>query len=232
MRKVQAASRRSDAGGYVVRDANRQAIAYLYSRGMKLRRGSRRCSQAEGARQIAENISRLPELLGNVSTTVAGDETERAATSALATTSPAVGLPQPNKIAPGQRCVQQRDRQVKPGYKKEQIADVPHDNRNSQLAQRRFGERRVVGDKITPNAEQCGSLQCEFEPVLPRKLRHCHIPSLTGRILPQRNGCGTEEGATPSMLTCSRLWEGASNPTAGVGGGLGSEAASFLQAAG
>jgi hypothetical protein len=58
--KDYAASRRPDAGGYVVRDANRQAISYLYSRGMKPRRGSRRCSQAEEARRIARNIARPP----------------------------------------------------------------------------------------------------------------------------------------------------------------------------
>jgi hypothetical protein len=44
--------RRGGPGGYVVRDPNGQAIAYLYSRE----------NEAE-ARRIAVNIARLPELL-------------------------------------------------------------------------------------------------------------------------------------------------------------------------
>jgi hypothetical protein len=40
-------------GGYVVRDANGQALAYLYSRDNEDERG-----------RVAVNIARLPELLG------------------------------------------------------------------------------------------------------------------------------------------------------------------------
>jgi|ERR1700733_11698592 hypothetical protein len=53
-------------GGYVVRDANRQAPAYIYSRENEAEaRHAKMLTMAE-ARRIAINIARLPELLGHI----------------------------------------------------------------------------------------------------------------------------------------------------------------------
>jgi hypothetical protein len=49
-------------GGYVVRDANGQAIAYLYSRENEAEARQAKMLTADEARRIAR---RLPELLGN-----------------------------------------------------------------------------------------------------------------------------------------------------------------------
>jgi K+/H+ antiporter YhaU regulatory subunit KhtT len=50
-------------GGYVVRDANGQAIAYLYSRSSESEALQAKTLTTDEARRIATNIARLPELL-------------------------------------------------------------------------------------------------------------------------------------------------------------------------
>jgi K+/H+ antiporter YhaU regulatory subunit KhtT len=51
-------------GGYVVRDANGQALAYLYSRDSEADARQAKTLTNDEARRIALNIARLPELLG------------------------------------------------------------------------------------------------------------------------------------------------------------------------
>jgi K+/H+ antiporter YhaU regulatory subunit KhtT len=51
-------------GGYVVRDANGQAIAYVYSRENEAEARQAKVLTRDEARRVAVNFARLPELLG------------------------------------------------------------------------------------------------------------------------------------------------------------------------
>jgi hypothetical protein len=51
-------------GGYVVRDANGQALAFVYSRDGEAEARQAKVLTTDEARRVAANIARLPELLG------------------------------------------------------------------------------------------------------------------------------------------------------------------------
>jgi hypothetical protein len=51
-------------GGYVVRDASGQSIAYVYRRETEVETRQANVLTKDEARRIAANIARLPELLG------------------------------------------------------------------------------------------------------------------------------------------------------------------------
>jgi hypothetical protein len=50
-------------GGYVVRDATGQSLAYVYARESKTQADAAKVLTLDEARRIASNIARLPELL-------------------------------------------------------------------------------------------------------------------------------------------------------------------------
>ena len=53
-------------GGYVVRDANGQALVYVYSRDNDAEALQARVLTKDQAHRIADNVARLPRLLGKV----------------------------------------------------------------------------------------------------------------------------------------------------------------------
>jgi hypothetical protein len=51
-------------GGFVIRDANGQALAYVYSRDNEAEARQAKVLTSDEGRRIAANIARLPELVG------------------------------------------------------------------------------------------------------------------------------------------------------------------------
>jgi hypothetical protein len=59
-----ALARRQDAGRLYLRDANGQAMAFVYSRDGEAEARQAKVLTTDEARRVAANIARLPELLG------------------------------------------------------------------------------------------------------------------------------------------------------------------------
>jgi K+/H+ antiporter YhaU regulatory subunit KhtT len=86
-------------GGHIVRDADGQALAYIYSRENEAEALQAKVLTKDEARRIARNIARLPNLLGRrgrltmfIAPVMAGpDASHRSGVCTLAQTRPADG---------------------------------------------------------------------------------------------------------------------------------------------
>ena len=64
------------AGGYVVRDANKQALAYVYCREPEHAASIAKVLTKDQARRIASNFAKLPRLLGAAADEIADHKAE------------------------------------------------------------------------------------------------------------------------------------------------------------